>query len=264
MKLHQHFTATWAAELLFNRHFSDLTSSDVVCDPSCGDGRFLMAVPADIRAIGVEIDPAVADQARFNSGREVVTGDFRTSQLPADPSAFIGNPPFHYELVMDFLSRCYEYLEFGGRVGFILPAYIFQTASTIMRLNKLWSMNQELIPRNLFQGLEKPLLFAMLEKSRNPTLSGFFLYAETDAISGMEKEFRQMFIGNNSRPNVWRDAVEHALHVCGGQATLKQIYLVIEGNRPTDNQWWREKVRQVAGMHFHRVQPGEYRIQEAA
>lgn len=264
MKLDQYFTPTWAAELLFKRHFSDLSGSDIVLDPSCGDGRFLLAVPDHIQAFGVEIDPAAADQARHNSGREVITGDFRSVSLPADPSAIIGNPPFQYELIMQFVDRCYELLEYGARAGFILPVYVFQTASTMTRLQKQWSVSQELIPRNLFAGLAKPILFATLEKSQRPTLSGFFLYAETDAISDMHKEFQQMFVGNNSRPNVWRDAVARALDVCGGHATLQQLYAAIEGNRPTRNPWWREKVRQIAGQYFHRVKPGEYKFREAA
>lgn len=35
-----------------------------------------------------------------------------------------------------------------------------------------------------------------------------------------------------------------------------------EHNRPTENKWWREKVRQICGMHFVRVDAGEYALDE--
>jgi hypothetical protein len=99
--LHQYFTPTWAAELLVQRHFADLGPKDCVAEPSCGDGRFLMAIPPEV-------------------------------------------PP------------------------------------------------------------------------------------------------------------------------CGGRATLAQLYACIEGNRPTANPWWREKVRQIAGKHFHRIGTGEYALTREA
>ena len=46
----------------------DLTRHDTYCDIGCGDGRLLVAAVRRYRcrAIGLEIDPAVADQARRN------------------------------------------------------------------------------------------------------------------------------------------------------------------------------------------------------
>lgn len=83
-------------------------------------------------------------------------------------------------------------------------------------------------------------------------------------MAGEHPEIRKLFIGNESRPACWRDAVDMALQTCGGRATLSQLYACIEGNRPSDNPWWREKVRQVAGQHFHRIKPGEYALPAAA
>ena len=71
-------------------------------------------------------------------------------------------------------------------------------------------------------------------------------------------------MGNGSKAGVWRETVYAALRICGGQATLPQIYACIENNRPTDNPHWREKIRQIAGAHFERVKPGEYRLTEVA
>lgn len=264
MKLDQFFTPAWAAEMLVARHFGDLTAGDTVLEPTCGDGRFLMAIPEHVDAFGIDLDPAAAAHAVANSGRQVVVGDVRTIGWPRRPTAVVGNPPFQSRMVMDLLDRCRQEMELGGRVGFILPAYMFQTAGTVMGLNKWWSISQELIPRNLFDRLEKPLLFATMTKEREPTLEGFFLYQERHALDTLRKQFRQMFIGNGSRPSVWRETVAAAIQICGGRASLQQIYAVIESNRPTNNRFWRERIRETAARHFHRIQPGTFEIPEAA
>lgn len=263
-ELNQFFTPAWAAELLVCRHFSDLRPGDVVLEPSCGDGRFLMAVPGEVDAFGVEIDPVQAAAAQQNSGRQVIVGDFTTVELPQRPTAVIGNPPYKSDLIDAFLDRCYELLEYGGRVGFLLPAYYLQTASKVVDLSRRFSISQEMLPRNLFESLTKPLLWVNFVKERRTVLSGFFLYAETHALSDIHPEIRALLLGNQSRATCWRDAVRAALEACGGQATLQQLYACIERNRPTANPWWREKVRQVAGQHFHRVRPGEFSIRELA
>ncbi|MDP2346753.1 MAG: class I SAM-dependent methyltransferase [Gammaproteobacteria bacterium] len=264
MKLDQYFTPTWAAELLVQRHFHDLSENDVVADPACGDARFLMAVPAHVQAFGVEICQKTAAAAAINSGRTIINGDFRTVELPQCPTAFVGNPPFQFDLVHAFLERCHQLLEFGGRVGFILPVCMFQTANTVMRWSELWSIEQELIPRNIFASLRAPLMFATFTKEQRTFLSGFFLYEETASLEGLNKEFRTMFVGNSSRANVWRETVQRALEKCGGTATLQQLYQCIENSRPTPNQFWREKIRQTAAQYFVRVSRGEFALQQEA
>ena len=106
--LNQYFTPSWAAELLVRRHFSDLSDKDTVLDPSCGDGRFLMAIPRDVDAYGVEIDSAQAEAAVRNTGREVIVGNFLTAKLPRKPTVVLGNPPFVADVIDEFLARCYH------------------------------------------------------------------------------------------------------------------------------------------------------------
>lgn len=260
----QFFTPTWAAELLVRRHFTDLSPDDTVLEPSCGDGRFLMAVPEHVDAFGCEIDPVMAAQAVENSGREVIVGDFIKAQLPRRPTVIIGNPPYVTDLIDQFLDRCYELLEYDGRIGFLLPVYYLQTASKVVSLQRRFSIAQELLPKNLFQNMSQPLMWCNFVKARRTVLSGFFLYAETHALADMQKDIRALFIGNQARATCWRDAVQMALEACGGRATLPQLYAAIEGNRPTQNPWWREKVRQIAGRYFERVAPGEYAMAGAA
>lgn len=254
----QYPTPAWAAEMLVARHFHQLTAADTVLEPSCGDGRFLLAVPEHVLAYGVELDPLLADQARRNTGREIITGDFRDVVLPHTPTAVIGNPPFTVSTIDEFLTRCHDVLEYEGRVGLILPAYYFQVARRVVRLSRQWSISQELLPRNLFDGLAIPILFANFRKSRKTVLSGFFLYAETEALESLQKKYRAIFWGNRASPRVWEDAFSAALQALGGRASLDQIYSVIENDRPTPTAWWREALRKIARQCFEPLGDGRY------
>lgn len=69
MKLCQFFTPLWVAEALVEKHFPRLDCADLVVEPTCGKGGFLRAVPAGVPALGVDIDPKVADVARRENGR---------------------------------------------------------------------------------------------------------------------------------------------------------------------------------------------------
>lgn len=262
--LNQYFTPTWAAEMLVARHFPDLSENDVVLEPSCGDGRFLMAIPENVHAYGVEIDPVMAEKARANSNRDVLVGDFARLDLPVRPTVVIGNPPFESSLIDQFMDRCYELIEYDGRIGFLLPVYYLQTASKVVDLNRRFSISQELLPRNLFHGMSFPIMWVNFTKARQTRLSGFFLHAERDALSQMHRDIRSIFVGNESRATCWKDAVERALEACGGVATLPQIYACVEGNRPSQNPWWREQVRKIAARHFYRVSPGCFSLSSDA
>lgn len=249
--------------MLVARHYGNLSERDLVLEPSCGDGRFLMAIPDSVRAYGVELDPDMAERARLNSGREVLVGDFTRVDLPSRPTVIIGNPPFKATLIDQFIDRCFELLEYDGRIGFLLPVYYLQTASKVVDLGRRFSISQELLPRNLFHRMSCPIMWCNFTKSRQTRLSGFFLYVERDSLSQMHGDIRALFVGNEARATCWKDAVASALEACGGVATLPEIYRVVEGNRPTENPWWREKVRQVAARHFHRLKPGEYAMKKA-
>lgn len=258
--MNQYFTPTWAASMLVQRHFPNLGPQDVVLEPSCGDGRFLMAIPDNVKAYGVELDPDMACRARANSGRDIVLGDFLSVDLPVTPTVVIGNPPYRADLIDGFIDRCYDLIDYDGRIGFLLPVYYLQTASKVVDLNRRFSMTQELLPRNLFHRLACPIMWVNFVKVRKTSLSGFFLYAELDSLSDMKKDIKALFVGNEARAHCWKDAVQVALESCGGSASLAEIYQRVEVNRPSKNPWWREKVRQTAGRYFHRLAPGQYAL----
>lgn len=261
VELGQWMTPAWAAEELVKHYFADLSSSDRVIEPSCGIGRFLEALPEGVPALGVEIDPALAAIARVNTGREVIVGDFRTAKLPFKPTVMLGNPPFQLSVVEGFLDRAYDLLPTDGRVGFILPCYTLQTSSTVVRLNRKWGIRQDLIPRNLFPGLSKPLCFAMLTRGAGRGMVGFTLYHETEAVKSLGARYREIL--DNGEGSVWYAVTLAAVEKLGGEAKVSDILAEIANHRPTDNKFWAAKVRQTLQRRMVSSKRGWWKLPEA-
>lgn len=259
-ELGQYPTPVWVAESLVERHFSRLDRHDLVIEPACGPGAFLGAIPAGVPAMGVEIDATIAAVARSETGRQVITGDFRTVPIECTPTVIIGNPPFDLRLIDGFLDRAHRLLPEGGRVGFILPAYAFQTAARVAGYADRWSLMQEMIPRNIYPGLSLPLVFALFSKDLRRTLVGFALYREAADVQQLEKPYRDT-LAESSGP-VWARVVEAAILRLGGEASLTDIYAEVEGCRPTRTQFWREQIRKVvrANGRFVSVGTGRYAL----
>lgn len=258
--LHQWFTPRWVAEAIVERHFGHLDLCDLVCEPSCGRGAFLHAVPGDVNAFGVEIDPAMAAAARAATGREVITGDFLNVALPAGITHVVGNPPFDARVVHGFLRRAHEVLPEGGTAGFLLPAYLLQTSSKVMALNTRWSISAELMPRNVFPRLKLPLVFALFRKDAMRRLVGFFLYREAADVRALPRDIRAELEGDE-RGSVWRRAVRAAFRRLGrSQASTTELYGAVE--RPTENQYWREAVRRTLQVYpdFQPVRTGVWEL----
>lgn len=260
--LDQYFTPAWFAEAVVDRFFPDLSATDVVLEPSAGDGRFLAAIPEHVTAVGVEIDERLASEARRNSGRRVITGDFRTVAIDVSPTVVLGNPPFASAIIDDFLTRCHSLLPRDGRVGWVLPAYIFQTSHRVQRYSEKWSIEQVGIPRNVFQGISVPIIFATFRKDQQRRLVGLALYDEAASAARIDRRFAKIMAEATRSP--WHDVISLALDQLGGRADVASIYRVIEGNRPTTNQFWREKVRQTLRRRFERVGDGVYERRVAA
>lgn len=256
--LHQWLTPLWVAEALVERHFADLGSGDLVLEPSCGHGAFLRALPDGVRAVGIEIDKVSAARCRRATGRDVVVGDFRSVELDLRPTAVLGNPPFDMDVVDAFLDRSHALLPEGGRVGFVLPAYAFQTASRVVRYAERWSLAQEMIPRNVFPGLRLPLVFALFGKDRRRAMVGFALYREAVEVNAMPAEMREALRAGEGSP--WGNVVAAALKALGGKAALAEIYEAVWPKRPTGNPHWREKIRQTLARNgmFRKVGEATY------
>jgi len=260
-KLGQYPTPIWVAEALVDRHFSDLDKTDCVVEPSCGPGSFLLAVPAHVEAVGVEIDEEIAKEAVRHTGRRVLVGDFQTVQLDVQPTLILGNPPFNLKTIDGFLDKSFSLLPTGGRVGFILPTYAFQTASRVARYAEQWSLMQEMIPRNIYPGLSLPLVFALFSKDRRKHMVGFALYHEAADVQKFPLPYREsLCVGAGP---VWRTVVESALRARGGEANVQDLYAEISGKRPTKTRFWQEAIRRTLRRYadwFIPVSPGRYRL----
>ncbi len=261
--LGQWFTPAWGSVALVERYFPDLTSRDYVCEPSCGTGSFISAIPAEVSVLGVEIDPQIADIARRNTGREIITGDFTSVKLPDGITTIIGNPPFSLSTVERFLDRAHRILPKNGKMGLLLPLYHYQTPKRVQRWNERWSLQVEVIPRRLFEGLILPLSFCMFRKDQERRMVGFALYAECCAIDNLAKPAQELLKKGKPRTGVWKALVEETLQILGGKATLDQIYRTIEPKRPSATAFWKEKVRQQLQFFCENTGRGEWSLHAA-
>ena len=254
--LDQYFTPTWVAEALVEQFFPGL-ATDLVVDAGCGHGAFLGAIPPGVAALGIEIDPAAAEIARRNTGRPVITGDFLTAEISRRPTMIVGNPPFREAILDAMLARAHLLLPQGGQVGWVLPAYVFQTPSRVLAMAERWSIESKaMLPRTLYRGLKEPLAFVVFTKDGRRLLQGFALYQEAAAVAALAEAYRVVLA--RAPRSAWVRCVADAVRKLGGAATLPQIYAEIGGRRPSQTAWWREKVRQVAQAHLVRLDSGTY------
>ena len=255
----QYFTPEWAAEALVGHMFPGLQKGHVVVEPTCGKGAFVKAVPDEVEVFGIEIDPALAEEARRNTGRPIFTSDFRLVDLPKPPTHVIGNPPFRKAFVDDLLDWSYDQLPKDGQVGFILPSYLMQFSRPVMEWHRKWAIRPTMIPKEIFPGLKHPLSFVLFEKKSRRTLTGMFLYDEANAIRDMARPAKLVLCTGRPRTSAWKALVEEALHSHGGKATLGQLYAWCGDRRPTQNIWWKEQIRATCQRHFERVKEATYR-----
>lgn len=265
--LNAYFTPTWAAELLWDRFAAPLKPK-LVCEPSCGTGNMLQAIPEEIEAYGIEIHQDLARVAKTNTNRQVLLGSFLEVPLHPDTDLFFGNPPFNLDLIEGLLDRAARLCKTGTRFAMVLPAFAFQTASRVCRLNEKWTIGQTALPRNFFPGIREPLLFGEFSLDPKPFLINLFLYHETEKVRSLPKWLQEKLTGAHaqalSRKGGWRVAAEAAVEYLGSRFSLKDLYSFFASpdSRPSSNQHWREKIRQtVARSGYRSLGDGFYAAQ---
>lgn len=240
----QYLSPAWFSSMVVEQFYPHLNAGDFVVEPTCGNGSFLNALPASVDAIGVEIDPQLADIARNNTNRTIYTGNALEHHYDRPVSHFIGNPPFTLSFLDAFLEKARNELVEGGTVGFILSCHLLQTSSNIARWSNDWSLNTSLIPRDIYQGLSKPLCFTIFTNDRLRRFVGMALYLETNDVNGLEKEIKSLFV-DNGKGGVWARVIEQALIALGGKGSLSEIYSYVEPRKPSKTQFWKEQIRKV-------------------
>jgi len=252
-------TPSWLAHALVAR--AALRSRETVLEPTCGDGAILAQIPANVRAIGIEVDPVLATAARSATGREIVVGDVLETALPVPLDAVIANPPFAQLFVERLFTRLHGALVDGGRMVMLLSAHLFQTSTTVVRYADRFALEVELVPRDVFPGLQRPLVIATMRKTGERRIVGIAFAREIADLRKVPDTYR--LILERSRTNVYVAAAERALQEIGRPATVDEVSAIIEGRRPTATRWWREALRRALAQSFERVAPGTYAIPNA-
>ncbi len=257
-------TPQWACEAIVDAYYPDLTTSDLVLEPTCGEGHFLDAIPGNVPAIGIELNPELAAEARRRTGRRILVGDVRDVELDVTPTLIIGNPPFTASIVDALLDRAHTWLPVGGRCGLFLPSFLMDRVARVSHELERWeTIATDTLPREIFPRLRFPIAFVRFEKRRSGrTLIGFALFPEMDLVRSLGPRARALL--THSRSPVWRAVVLDAIQGAGGEATLETIYRAVGPKRPTKNPFWREKVRQTCQRYFVRTARATYRLSEAA
>lgn len=255
--LGQWMTPAWVAEAIVRDRLPNLGADDLVLEPSCGTGRFLDALPEGTPAIGVEIDPRLAAIAR-QGGRTVVEGDFCHVALPGGCfTAAIGNPPFDLAVFEGMLTRMHGLLVEDAPFVAILPSYMFQTTTRVMRWSERWSLDQTMIPRTIFKGISLPLVLATFTKNARRRLVGFAFYAQSREIEEMPDRYASRL---RSSRRGWRAVVRDALEALGGAGTVDQIYREVGPRRPTGTDHWKAQVRKQLQQNFTRIGAARYAL----
>lgn len=260
--LGRYMTPAWAGRELYDAHFAHLAAGSIAIEPTCGDGRMLAAIPPHIEAMGVEIDPELADRARARCpNRKIQTGDLFKTDLPMRIDLAFGNLPFQADFMERALDLLFEHMQDGGICASIVPAYFLQTPGRVLRWSRRWSLYQEMLPRTLFPRLQCPICFSIFTRDPLPTFKSLRLYLEADAVEHLKEEFRREM---NEGRGLWEPVVRRALHDLGGKAHLTLIYERVGQRRPSENPWWKEKVRQTLQRHFAACGNGVWQIEKAA
>src|SRR3546814_14330368 len=89
-----------------------------------------------------------------------------------------------------FLYRAHQILPDDGLVAMVLPAYAFQTPSRVSKWMDRFANDVNMIPRTLFPGLSKPLVWAKYTKTIHSRFSGIMLFADTRDIQPVERAKR--------------------------------------------------------------------------
>lgn len=256
--LGQWMTPSWAARAICEEALSGVGRDDIIVEPSCGIGRFLHALPSEVHAIGVEIDPRLADVARRETGRTVVTGDFRTTPLPVEyATRIVGNPPFQLDVFEGMLDRAHSLLVEEGQAVLILPCYALQSSSRVTRWNARWGISQTMLPRTLFPGIRLPLALVTFAKTYQRRLHGFLLYHESREIEEMPEVYATALREGRSG---WHAVVEAAIVRLGGEATVQEVCAEIAPRRPTQTRHWQEQVRKQLRSGFRRTARATYAL----
>ena len=143
-ELGQYFTKS--TELQEKLYSFILNKPSRILEPSIGRGDLINYVSEKddtIKFDMYEIDDTINILNKYISRDKVIFGDFLEQPIKTKYKTIIGNPPYKRmktktgNLYIDFISRCYDLLEVGGELVFIIPKIFFKKKSAKDLLNNM-------------------------------------------------------------------------------------------------------------------------------
>lgn len=138
-KLGQYFTKN--EELLKNIYKFIKNNPDKILEPSIGQGHIVNYIKSKIENVEIkmiEIDKNIEILEGINK-EEIVYNDFIELDFKNKFKTIIGNPPYVKKkgtnLYIQFIEKCYNLLEEGGELIFIIPSDFFKLTSAIKIIN---------------------------------------------------------------------------------------------------------------------------------
>ena len=142
-ELGQYFTKS--TELQEKLYSFILNKPSRILEPSIGRGDLINYVSEKddtIKFDMYEIDDTINILNKYISRDKVIFGDFLEQPIKTKYKTIIGNPPYKRmkgkgNLYIDFIRRCYDLLEVGGELVFIIPKIFFKKKSAKDLLNTM-------------------------------------------------------------------------------------------------------------------------------
>jgi adenine-specific DNA-methyltransferase len=150
--------------------------SSRLLEPSFGAGHLLKKFKEydeNYPMICYELDAKVKPVIAFNEYQTPVYADFTQQTITSKFKTIIGNPPYVKQktgnLYIKFIELCYEYLDDGGELIFIVPSDFIKltsASSIIDKMTKNGSFTDFLFPHNekLFEGASIDIVVFRYEK----------------------------------------------------------------------------------------------------
>lgn len=117
-----------------------LNKPHTILEPSVGRGDLVEAFGNGINFEMYEIDDEI-DFLPCVVRDDVVLGDFLTQDIPRTYTTIVGNPPYirtkKGNLYVDFTEKCFELLEDGGELVFIVPSDFFRLTCAVKLLERM-------------------------------------------------------------------------------------------------------------------------------
>jgi len=150
--------------------------SNLLLEPSFGVGHLLKKFKEydeNYPMICYELDSELSPIISFNEHQKIIYGDFTQHTISTKFKTIIGNPPYVKQrtgnLYIKFIELCYDYLEDGGELIFIVPSdfmKLTRASSIIDIMTKNGSFTDFLFPNNekLFENASIDVVLFRYEK----------------------------------------------------------------------------------------------------